>query len=41
MYELRVGLYRPEKGGQRQKVWAEDGGALGDVATVGSVQIGR
>jgi len=41
MYELRVGLYRPEKGGQRQKVWAEDGGALGDVATVGSVQIRR
>ena len=41
MYELRVGLYRPEKGGQRQKAWAEDGRALGDVATVGSVQIGR
>jgi len=41
MYELRVGLYRPEKGGQRQQVWAEDGRALGDVATVGNVQIRR
>ena len=40
-YELRVGLYRPEKGGQRQKVWAEDGRALGDAALVGTVQVNR
>jgi hypothetical protein len=38
-YELRVGLYRPEKGGQRQKVWAEDGGSLGDQAVLGVVGV--
>jgi hypothetical protein len=38
-YELRVGLYRPEKGGQRQRVWAEDGSRLDDLAVVGRVTI--
>jgi hypothetical protein len=36
-YELRVGLYRPDKGGERQRVWGEDGSALGDYAVVGTV----
>lgn len=40
-YELRVGLYRPEKSGQRQKAWAEDGSPLGDMATVGVIRVGR
>jgi 4-amino-4-deoxy-L-arabinose transferase-like glycosyltransferase len=39
-YELRVGLYRPEKGGQRQKVWAEDGSRIGDLAVLGTVTVG-
>lgn len=38
-YKLRVGLYRPEKGGQRQQVWAEEGVALGDLATVGVLRV--
>jgi hypothetical protein len=38
-YELRVGLYRPEKGGQRQQVWGEDGAQLGDLAVVGRVRV--
>jgi hypothetical protein len=38
-YELRVGLYRPDKGGERQRVWGEDGSALGDYAVVGTVVV--
>ncbi len=38
-YELRVGLYRPDKGGERQRVWAEDGTKLGDYTTLGTVVV--
>jgi hypothetical protein len=38
-YELRVGLYRPDKGGERQRVWAEDGTQLGDYAVLGTVVV--
>ncbi|NTU80726.1 MAG: hypothetical protein HGA45_15345 [Chloroflexales bacterium] len=38
-YRLRVGLYRPDKDGRRQKVWAEDGAPLGDYIELGSVQV--
>jgi hypothetical protein len=38
-YKLRVGLYRPDKGGERQRVWAADGSPLGDLAVVGTVVV--
>jgi hypothetical protein len=40
-YRLIVGLYRPEKGGMRQGVWAEDGRTLGDSADIGRITIAR
>ena len=38
-YNLRVGLYRPDKDGRRQQVWAADGSAGGDYVTLGVVQV--
>jgi hypothetical protein len=39
-YRLRVGLYRADKDGRRQKVWAADGAAIGDYAELGVVKVG-
>lgn len=39
-YELRVGLYRAETDGRRQRVWAEDGSRIGDLAVLGVVTVG-
>ncbi len=39
VYRLRVGLYRADQDGQRQRVWAEDGRALGDYVTLGGVRV--
>jgi hypothetical protein len=36
-YELRVGLFRPDKSGERQDVWAEDGSEAGSYAVLGTV----
>lgn len=38
-YTLRVGLYRPDKGGERQRVWAEDGGPIGDLVELGAIVV--
>jgi Dolichyl-phosphate-mannose-protein mannosyltransferase len=39
IYRLRVGLYRPDKDGQRQDVWAEDGALIGSYAELGEVRV--
>lgn len=38
-YELRVGLYRAETDGRRQRVWAEDDSRIGDYASLGVVRV--
>lgn len=38
-YELRVGLFRPEKDGLRQDVWDTNNELIGDYAMVGSITI--
>ncbi len=38
-YHLRVGLYRPDKDGRRQPVWAADGSTLGDLAELGTLVV--
>jgi hypothetical protein len=40
-YRLRVGLFRPDKDGRRQEVWAEGGASLGDYAEPGEVRVER
>lgn len=39
VYRLRVGLFRPDKGGERQEVWAEDGAPSGSYAELGEVRV--
>ncbi len=39
-YRLRVGLFRADKDGRRQKVWAADGAAIGDYAELGVIKVG-
>jgi hypothetical protein len=38
-YELRVGLFRPERDGQRQQVWAEDGSVIGTIVSLGKLRV--
>jgi hypothetical protein len=38
-YELRVGLFRAETDGRRQRVWAEDNSRIGDQAVLGVVTV--
>jgi hypothetical protein len=40
LYRLRVGLYRPDKHGERQDVWAASGESLGSYAELGEVRVG-
>ncbi|HMQ29145.1 MAG TPA: glycosyltransferase family 39 protein [Chloroflexaceae bacterium] len=40
-YRLRVGLFRADGDGRRQRVWGEDGGELGSYAELGLVSVGR
>lgn len=40
-YRLRVGLYRPDKDGRRQEVWAADEREAGDYAELGVVRVGE